>query len=344
MKNYIFRCAFLFGLAAILLVISAEKTFAQNSISGMIFDENQRPVTEIDVELLDEYERLIRSTKTKGGGVYMFQGLRAGVYYIQARTAGTNYRETKERVQIGQTNRISRTSGMVSGSEALQVNLTLFFDSRGRSGSGTLYNEVVFAQSVPAEAQNQYKNALENFDRKNKAEGIAALEKAVAIFPDYFLALDRLGNEYLMGKKFVEAENVFHRALQINSKSFSSAYGLATAQYSLQKRADVVKTLENALFLNPSSINSYFLLGKTQRELKEYEKAEANLKKAKALSKENLPDIHWELALLYYHNLKRYAKAADELELYLKANPKAENKEQVKKLIENFREKAKQQG
>lgn len=339
MKNYIFRCAFLFAVA-ILLVISAKQTFAQNSISGMISDENRRPVSEISVELLDEFERLIRATKTKGG-VYIFQGLRAGVYYIQARIAGTNYREAKERVEIGQTNRTNRTSGMISGTEALQVNLTLFFDSRGRSGA--LYNEVVFAQSIPVEAQNQYKNALENFDKKNKAEGTAALEKAIAVFPDYFLALDRLGNEYLRQKKFVEAENVFSKALQINSKSFSSAYGLATAQYSLQKMSDAAKTLENALFLNPASINSYFLLGKTQRKIKEYEKAEANLKKAKGLSKDKLPDIHWELALLYYHNLKRYASAADELELYLKANPKAENKEQVRKLIENFREKAKQQ-
>lgn len=342
MKNFFVRCTFLFVFAAIFLIVSAEKTFAQNSISGIVFDENRRPVGEIDIELLDGFERLIRSTKTKGSGLYMFQGLRAGVYYIQVRTAGTNYREAKERVEIGQTNRTSRTTGAISGSEALQVNLTLQFDSRGRTG--TLYNEVVFAQSIPSEAQKQYETALESFERKDKAAGIAALERAIAVYPDYFLALDRLGNEYLAQNKFVEAENVFRKALEINSKSFSSAYGLGAAQYSLRKRTDAVEALENALILNPSSINSYYLLGKIQRDLKEYEKAENNLKKAKELSKENLPDIHWELALLYYHNLKRYAQAADELELYLKANPKLENKEQVQKLIKTFREKAKQQG
>lgn len=342
MKNCFFKCAFLIVFAATLLVISNGKAFAQNSISGMIFDENRRPVTDIVVELLDEYERLIRSARTKGAGVYMFQGLRAGIYYIQIRTAGTNYKEAKERVELGQTNRTSST-GMVTGIEALQVNLTLFADTR-RRGTNALYNEVVFAQRVPDEAQRQYQIALENFEKKNQAEAVAALERAIAIFPDYFLALDRLGNEYLLHKKFVEAENVLSKALQINAKSFSSAYGLGVAQYSLQKRSDAAKTLENALVLNPSSINSHFLLGKTRRDLKEYEKAEASLKKAKELAKEKIPDIHWELALLYYHNLKRYASAADELELYLKTKPQAENKEQVKKLIEIFREKAKQQG
>ena len=342
MKNYIFRCAFLFVFVAVLLFFSPENTFAQNSISGMIFDENQRPVSEIDVELLDEYERLIRSTSTKGGGVYIFQGLRAGVYYIQVRTAGTNFREAKERVQLGQTNRTSGTTGAVTGTEALQVNLTLFFDNRNRGGA--LFNEVVFAQTIPAQAKEQYENALESFDKKNKTEGVISLEKAIAIFPEYFLALDRLGSEYLIQNKFIEAEIVFNKALQINSKSFSSAYGLGAAQYSLQKKTEAAKSLETAIVINPSSINSYFLLGKTRRELKEYEKAEASLKKANELAKNKLPDIHWELALLYYHNLKRYGNAADQLELYLKVKPEAENKEQVKKLIENFREKAKQQG
>lgn len=56
----------------------------------------------------------------------------------------------------------------------------------------------------------------------------------------------------------------------------------------------------------------------------------------------SLPDIYWELALLYYYNLKGYNEAAEELELYLKAKPKAENKEQVEKLIQTFRSKAKE--
>lgn len=77
--------------------------------------------------------------------------------------------------------------------------------------------------------------------------------------------------------------------------------------------------------------------------MSEFEKAEKNLLKAKKLSNNSLPDIHWELALLYYHDLKRYNEAADELELYLKANPKAENKEQVEKLVKTFRSKAKEE-
>jgi tetratricopeptide (TPR) repeat protein len=306
----------------------------------MVFDANRRAVSQIEIELLDEFERLIRSTRTGGSGLYIFQGLRAGVYYIKVRTGGTNYREAKERVQLGQTNRTNRTTGGITGSEALQVNLTLEVDARGRAEAFS--NEIVFAQSVPADAEKYYKEALKNAAKKDRAETVAALEKAVEIFPAYYLALEGLGGEYLALNKFEEAENVFERAIGVNPKSFSCHYGLATAQYSRQKLPEAAKTLTAALALSPSSLNSHYLLGKIRRGLKDYEQAEISLKKANDLADDKLPDIHWELALLYYHNLQRYTDAADALERYLKAKPKAENREQVEKLIKIIREKARQ--
>lgn len=327
--------------ALLFLLIFSEKCIAQNSISGVILDENRQPVSEIEVELLDEYERFLKSVRTRSSGIFIFNRLRAGVYYIQARTAGTNLKPAKERVQLGQTNRVSRTTGAISGSESLQVNLTL--QNISRAENRPLFNEVIFAQSIPPDAEKSYQNALENFEKNRNDEAVAALLKAVAIFPEYFNALDRLGNEYLLQNKFVEARNVFERAVKVNPKSFSSQYGFAASLFSLKKFPEAAAELEAALVLNPSSINSYFLLGRTRRELSEYEKAETSLKKADELAEQKLADIHWELALLYYHNLKRYNEAADELELYLKANPKAENKEQVKKLIKIFRAKAKEE-
>ena len=38
---------------------------AQNSITGIVFDNNRRPVADITVELLDEFERLIRQTSAE---------------------------------------------------------------------------------------------------------------------------------------------------------------------------------------------------------------------------------------------------------------------------------------
>ena len=326
--------------AVIVLCLSSKEAFGQNSISGVIFDTSRQPVSKIDVELLDEYERLIRSTKTTGSGLYFFNGLRAGVYYVQIRTAGTNFREKKERIQLGQMNRVS-SGGGISGSESLQVDLVLEFDRRNIDQT-PLTNEVVFAQNVPREAEKLYETAVKKIEDKKQDEAITDLENALRIFPEYLLALEKIGYEYLEKKKFVESETVFMKALTVNQKSFSAKSGLSIAQYKLGKLRDAAATLEDSVALNQSSPNSFFFLGKIYRELKEYEKSERNLIKAKELAKNKIPDIHWELALLYYHNLARPLDAAGELEQYLKAKPNAENKAQVEKLIKAMREKAKE--
>lgn len=313
---------------------------AQNSISGVVFDENRRPVGKIEVELLDEFERLIRTTKTTTSGLYFFQGLRAGTYYLQVRVDGTNYKAAKERIQLGEGNRTSRTTGGISGGETAQINFTLEIERRGNQTP--LTNEVVFAQNVPQEAEKFYESALKKLENKKADEAVRELENALKIFPEYFLALEKIGYEYLAAGKFAESETAFSKALQVNPKSFSAKSGLGIAQYKLGKKEEAAKTLEEAVAVNQSSANSFLFLGKIYRELKEFEKAEANLKKAQKLAKNKLADVHWELALLYYYNLNRPSDAADELELYLKANPKSENRAQVEKLIKQMREKAKQ--
>lgn len=326
------KVAFILSVAAVVF-FSFQNSRAQNSISGMIFDTNRQPVAKIDVELLDEFERLIRSTKTTASGLYFFQGLGAGIYYIQVRTGGTNYRETKERVQVGQANRVS--AGGTTGSEALQVNLTLAFERSENQASFS--NEVIFAQNVPPEAEKHFENALRKLKDGKGDEAVTELENALNIFPEYFLALEKIGYEYLAKARFGEAENAFRKALLINPKSFSAKSGAGIAEYKLGRLREAAKTLEESVAMNQSSANSFLFLGKIYRELKEFEKALASLKKAKELAKNKLADVYWELALLYYYNLDRPAEAADELELYLKAKPDAANRSQIEKLIKQMR-------
>jgi tetratricopeptide (TPR) repeat protein len=337
MKSPFRQTVFFFVAAAFFLFTNPVR--AQNTISGIIFDRNRQPVGKIEVELLDEFERLLRSTKTTTSGLYIFQGLSAGNYYIQVRTDGTNYRAAKERVQVGQTNRMSST-GRLTGSDSLQLNFTLEFERRGNETP--VNNEVVLAQSIPRAAEKYYENALKKLKDQKADEAIAELENALKIFPEYFLALEKIGYEYLAKAKFAEAESAFTKALEVNPKSFSAKSGLGIAEYKLGKLDAAAKTLEESIVLNQSSANSFLFLGKIYRELKEFEKAEASLKKAKDLSKNKLADVHWELALLYYYNLNRPKEAADELELFLKTQPDAANKSQIERLIKQMREKAKE--
>jgi tetratricopeptide (TPR) repeat protein len=99
-----------------------------------------------------------------------------------------------------------------------------------------------------------------------------------------------------------------------------------------------VEASRKAVTLNSGSSDAVLILGLSLRQAKLFDEAEKTLKQANKLAKGMSADVHWNLALLYAHNLKRYKDAADELELYLKARPDSPNKEQVKRLIKQFRE------
>ncbi|CAN5826869.1 hypothetical protein BH20ACI4_BH20ACI4_02150 [soil metagenome] len=142
-----------------LIALTSINSFAQNSITGIVFDNNRRPVADITVELLDEFERLIRQTQTASSGLYQFQSLRSGNYYIQINPGGTGFKDAKERIQLGQGNRTDST-GRTLGSESVQHNFYLQIDPRRNNSVYQTVNEVVFAQEIPADAKNFYNDAL----------------------------------------------------------------------------------------------------------------------------------------------------------------------------------------
>ena len=57
------------------------------------------------------------------------------------------------------------------------------------------------------------------------------------------------------------------------------------------------------------------------------------------MAEAKVPDAHWQLALLF-NQLKRFKEAADELELFLKAQPDARDADKIKKLIQQLRQKS----
>ena len=68
-----------------------------------------------------------------------------------------------------------------------------------------------------------------------------------------------------------------------------------------------------------------------------YEKAEAALTEAEKLSKNRpVPEVHWQLALLY-NKLGRNQEAADQLEIYLKLQPDAADRKGIQDTIARLR-------
>jgi len=314
--------------------------FAVSTIAGTIYDKQRNALPEIEVELLDDYYRVIPGgrTRTDGVGRYQFSNLSDGRYTVRVFAFRYDFQDQEIPIEVNTQN--------VRGGEGSGYFIQDFYLLPKKGGLRDAELSVVFAQEVPQDAKKLYDKGLDHLSNKRIKEGILELNEAVKVFPKYYLALHRLGRELFIMKKYQEAVLFFFKAAEVNPKSANSFYylGLALSNLGKEYNKAAITSLNQSYFLAPSSIQVLYVLGKVERSEGRYEDAEKHLLQAKKLSKTSVPEIHKELAQLYGNDLKRYKEAADELELYLKAS-KASNEEEkkTKKTISELREKSKSQ-
>lgn len=318
-----------------LLICFATNSLSQsnNTISGHVFNPERQPVVEVYVELLNEVNSVLVRKKTNSGGRYMFNGVSGGNFTVRVLTFGTDFEEQSAEINIS-------SDGIAGRAPSESVQQDFYLRRRRNTDGSPIITGAVFVQEIPDASKKLYAQAVDSFINKNSNEGIRLLEEAIKLFPDYYLALERLGQEYGAQEKWDMSYTFFKKAVSINDRSFNSWYGLSIAANQSQKTDEGFQAIQKAVSLNSSSVEAIFQLGLNQRRLQQFENAEKSLKEANKLAKEKSPDVHWNLALLYAHNLKKFASAADHLEKYLKVKPDDPQKGNINKLIKQFREKA----
>jgi len=293
----------------------------------MVWDPGRRPVADVYVELQNENYSTISRTRTDSTGRFSFIGIQSGRYNVKVLTTGTNYIEYTESVEL--------VSVLRGGSDSVYLDIYLKIDKRKFNSGFNGISEVVFVQEVPEEARRLYKKGLKDINDGSK--GFDEIEQALRVFPEYFDALNTLGCEYVARKEYQKSLAYLIRSIDVNQRSFSSFYALAYACYELNHRPEALEAARAATVLQPTSVNAQLLYGTLLRLDGSYEKAEKVLLEGKKLSKErSVPEIHWQLALLY-NKLGRNKEAADELEEYLKLQPDAPNKKEIQGLIAKLR-------
>lgn len=327
----------LFGALQISAIDKQRSDYAENlgrnSISGFVFSASRQPLPDIYVELLSDLGTTIFRSKTSSAGFYSFRGLPDGRYNVRVLPYNTNLMEETRSVNLIS---ISAIPGSGSTQEQVDFYLRVKKDERDKQ---LVAPGVVFAQEVPKDAENLYKKGVDLLSEKKDAEGLESLKKSLDIFPDYYLALDRLGTEYVMRGDFKTGKILLTRAIGINPKSFSSNFGLGLANYRLQEIDKSIEHLKKAAEISSDSINAQLWLGIAYLQKKEYSKSEDALLKANKLSGEKSAEVHWQLARLYNEE-KKFKQSADELELFLKYNTEARDAEKIKETIAVLRKKA----
>jgi tetratricopeptide (TPR) repeat protein len=311
----------------------------RNTIYGTVSGESNRPVADVYVELLDDFNSSISQTKTDGTGRFTFRGLVNGRYRVKALPYGTDYLEQTQEVTLAA---VSATAG--SGADTQHIEFYLKLNERAYAGPFSAVPGVIFVQDTPPAAKKLYEQGVAYLRNKKDKEAFDSLKKALEIFPDYYMALDRLGAEYAMrgptDRTYLEAALLLlKKAVEINPRGFSSVYGLGWTQYQLRLNAEAIESFRRATLLYGKSADLYLWLGKALKRASTLDQAELAFRHANELAHGKAAEVHWQLAGIY-SDQKRFKEAADELELFLKTRPKADDDEKIRAVIKQLREKA----
>jgi tetratricopeptide (TPR) repeat protein len=321
------------SLTALILCLVLNLTSLQSrfAIFGHVRDANGNGVGSIRVSLLDQNEQTIRTVFADNSGRFQFRNLGEGIYLVRVEPLGTPFEEQTHRIELQSLSPLSSST-----EDPFMVDFRL----KLRKGeTRTAAPGVVFLQPVPAEASEQYKKGLDSLNDKKTELGIQSLQKAIEIFPDYFLALELLGTEFVKGGMYDNAVPILSRAIQVNPDASKSLYALGVAHLKTNRSAEAVNWLQRAADKDGKSANTYMMLGLAYGNLGSFSESETAFKKAYLLGKSDVADVHFYLAGIY-NKQQKYSEAARELELFLKESKDIKDTAQVKAMIAKFKEKA----
>ncbi|MGD1865607.1 MAG: tetratricopeptide repeat protein [Phormidesmis sp.] len=121
------------------------------------------------------------------------------------------------------------------------------------------------------------------FQQQQWSAAAANYKKAIAIQPEWVLALCKLGKVSLRQAqldkqpdniRWAEAERWFDRALELNAKSHLANYGLAQVAMGRQAWAVAAEHLTRTIALKPGFIAAVYMdLGKVWQQLQQWEDA-----------------------------------------------------------------------
>lgn len=312
---------------------------SRHTIEGRVTSSTGRPLSDMRVMLKNGSYSEIASGLTDGSGRFRFGNLGSGNYYVEVEPGPTEYER--------QTARIAAIpfKEQAGHGEIFRIDIVLV----PRRSNNTLYgptsNAVLFHQDIPEVAKKEYENGIKSLERGSFDGAAQSFKKAIELFPDYYDALERLGTEYVVRDDAKSALPLLTHAVEINKDGWRGFYSLGIAHYKINHQAESIKALQRAVELNPDSPNANMWLGMVlATEPAMRANAIQSLEKAVKIAKDPLPgQAYYYLGGLYIKN-NQYKEAADAFETLLRVSPEIGEKDKIKQIITQLRQKAKEQG
>jgi Tfp pilus assembly protein PilF len=341
------RGFFFLGLAALFLLLLfltdsyAQKTSETNSgmigneqIQGRIFfppgdRSGARPVVKIQGISSQEITGV-----TDQDGSFRFTHLRPDLYTIIV-DAGDEYEKVSDTVDITFSAPVPAQGLSPQSVIPMVYQLQIYLKPKRAAPSNTAF------ANAPAPAQDLFKQALENARAGDQVKAIEQLKSAISLAPRFARAYEELARQYLKTGQGDQAVQTLKEAVKINpgDSTLRLNYGITLLNRKKFAAAETELLQLANQKNNADSPTAGYYLGVALMSEQKIDAAQQVFEIVIKNGGEKLALAHKYLGGIYWRN-KKYRAAADELEKYLKLEPKAADAEKIRGTIKELRHKS----
>jgi Flp pilus assembly protein TadD len=303
-----------------------ESASGVHRIQGTVYLPTGRRAAEGIMVKLDGNVAGSKRTVTDSDGTFSFNSLPASDYSVTVE-GGTDYESVRQSVVI-----YGNTGNVGIGSQGQTMMIDIHLQPKGNAAN----LEKMFA-GVPKPAVDSYKKGMESAQAGNTKKAIEQLNSAVTTYPNFPIALRDLGVQYRKLNDMDKLAETMEALLKLSPNDAHGHLNLGIALYNQKKYPDAEKHLREAVKLANTDPAAHYYLGMTLVSTRNYPEAQTELESAISNGGENLALAHKYLGGLYLGS--KNPRAADELEKYLKLEPKAADAERIKATIKDLRSK-----
>jgi len=263
-------------------------------------------------------------------GAFSFRRVGGGTYVVSV-DPGSEYEPVNEQVDVvdGPATR--------EASFGRTYNLQIQLRPRGANPKGGSGVFIAALGSVPKPAVNLYQKALASAQAGDRVKAIDQLRSAISIYPEFMLAYNQLGVQYLSLGLLDKAAEALRAALAIAPDAFEPLlnYGIALVYMKRVKEAE--PKLRMALEKNETSGVAHYFLGRALAVSRRFDEAEKELLRAIKLSGDEVAMAHRYLGAIY-NDRGDNEHAITELETYPRLVPQAKDADQCRRIVKQLQE------
>jgi len=268
------------------------------------------------------------SVMSDDNGAFTFRRLTGGTYRLTI-DAGTEFETASETADIIDSPLRNRRAGQI-----VSVQIQLRSKQQGQEEKPGVVNAALAA--IPKPARELYEKVLISAGAGEHKRAVEQLKQAVILHPEFALAFNELGVQYLKLGEPEKAAEALRSALKLEPDAFILRLNYGIIRLQQKRYAEAEAELGRALQINEASSAAHLFRGRALIELSRSDEAEKDLLRALALCNDVARMAHKYLGAIYIEQGET-ARAIESLETYLRLDPKAGEAAQIRGIIKQLR-------